>query len=281
MRSDEPSRTAMEVAMGRAAAHGRTGVRGYSDPIAARLLPERDQAALARFEHPVSLRDRLLGQFVRRVGEYMPLRTVAIDEALRAAVAEAKQVVILGAGLDSRAWRMAELSDCIVFEVDHPATQAYKRPRVAALPIASREVRFVSVDFEKDSLEAKLAETGHDRMQPTAWIWEGVVMYLRLRTIEATLRTIAGLSAPGSRLLLHYGAPSLLRWLVGKLLFLVGEPHRSSFTPQHLADLLGRVGFSVLSDEGGADWARRFSDGPLKLASFAASQRLAVSQRGA
>ncbi len=278
MHEDEPSRTAMFVALGRAAAHGQSRVRGFSDPVAVRLLPERYQASLARMAQPASWGDRFFRRFAMANAEYMPLRTVAIDEALRAALEKAKQVVVLGAGLDARAWRLPELAGCVVYEVDHPATQAYKRARVAALPALAREVRFVSIDFERDSLEARLAGAGFAPSAPTAWIWEGVVTYLSRPTIEATLRTIAGLSARGSRLLLHYGAPGFNRWVVGKLLFFIREPHRTSFAPARLAALLDRAGFSVLSDENAVDWARRFTDGAKRVSAFAATQRLAVAQ---
>ena len=114
----------------------------------------------------------------------MVSRTVAIDEAVRAAASP--QVVILGAGLDGRAWRMQELRDVTVFEVDHPDSQRVKRARVSALQQVARDVRFVPVDFTRDRLDDALAAAGHDATRPTTWIWEGVVMYLELADIEAT-----------------------------------------------------------------------------------------------
>ena len=81
----------------------------------------------------------------------MVARTVAIDEAVRDAASP--QVVILGAGLDGRAWRMSELADVTVFEVDHPDSQREKRARAAPLKQAARDVRFVPVDFTRDRFE--------------------------------------------------------------------------------------------------------------------------------
>src|SRR5207245_167359 len=132
--------------------------------------------------------------------QMMAVRTVAIDEEVRAAAAP--QVVILGAGFDGRAWRMPELAGTVVFEVDHPDTQRDKVARAAALPRLAREIRFVPVDFTRESLEEKLAAAGHDPARPTTWLWEGVVMYLTRPEIQATLAVVARRSTPGSRLVI-------------------------------------------------------------------------------
>jgi len=174
-------------------------------------------------------------------------RTVAIDEAVRAA--GAPQVVILGAGLDGRAWRMPELRDVTVFEVDHPDSQREKQARAAALERMAREVRFVPVDFTRDRLDDALAAAGHDPARPTTWIWEGVVMYLELSDIEATLAVVRRRSAPGSRLVVMYAAPSPLALLIGLLVRRLGEPLRSLFTAEQMRALLARHGFAVARDD--------------------------------
>ncbi|HEY6006011.1 MAG TPA: SAM-dependent methyltransferase [Anaeromyxobacter sp.] len=283
MRTGEPSTTALYVALGRAAAHRRAAVKGFSDPVAIRLLPERYVAALERAERgtPPSWRERRFRWLVSRLTRWAPLRTLAIDDALRGSLGQDAQVVILGAGLDARAWRMPELAGSVVYEVDHPATQRYKRERVASLRPAAREVRFVPVDFEREPFPAKLAEAGHEAARPTAWIWEGVVMYLLPGVVEATVRLVAERSAPGSRLLASYATPSLRRAVVGLFLARLGEPFRSAFTPRRFAELLGRSGFSVLSDDGVADWARRYAGQGARPARIGSSQRLAVAERSA
>ena len=161
----------------------------------------------------------------------------------------AAQVVILGAGLDGRAWRMPELADATVFEVDHPDTQRDKRTRAASLRPFARDVRFVSVDFTKDSLADALAAAGHDPSVPTTWIWEGVVMYLTRKEIEATMKVVAARSAPSSTLAIVYVARSPLYWLVGFLVRRLGEPFRSAFTAAQMASLLEPFGFDVVLDE--------------------------------
>jgi methyltransferase (TIGR00027 family) len=271
----------MYVALGRAAAHRRGAVPGFSDPVAVRLLPDRFVALLDRAGRapPASLRERQFRWLVSRLERWAPLRTLAIDDALRSSLGGDGQVVILGAGLDARAWRMAELAGRVVYEVDHPATQRYKRERVGPLRPTAGEVRFVPVDFERESFAARLAEAGHDAARPTVWIWEGVVTYLRPEVVEATVRLVAERSAPGSRLAATYATPSLRRVIVGWFLARRGEPFRSAFTPRRFAELLGRAGFSVLSDDGVADWARRYAAAGARPARIPSSQRLAVAER--
>jgi methyltransferase (TIGR00027 family) len=197
-----------------------------------------------------------------------PARTVAIDAAVRAAPARA-QGVLLGAGLDARAWRMAELADSIVFEVDFPSTQRWKRERTASLRPAAREVRFVPIDFQSETLDEVLARAGHEARVPTVWIWEGVIRYLTREAIEHTLAGVAGRSAPGSRLLVTHGTHGRdRRWLHRIMLRVLGEPVRSRLDGADLAALLAPHGFQVLSDE---PWGRRGRS--------AASRHLLVAER--
>jgi methyltransferase (TIGR00027 family) len=235
--------------MGRAVADGRTGVPRFSDPTALALLPEEARARVERVRSGVparGLKARLGHVRLRHLATAMAVRTVEIDDAIRAH--PASQAVILGAGLDGRAWRLRELRGVDVFEVDHPDSQRDKRSRVGALePVGN--VRFVPVDFARDDLDAALAQAGHDPSKPTTWIWEGVVMYLALADIEATLRVIARRSPPGSRLIVVYHAPSPLVLLLGFIVKRMGEPLKSSFTPDAIRGLLDKYGFMAHRDE--------------------------------
>ena len=114
-----------------------------------------------------------------------------------AAALTAAQVVVLGAGLDGRAWRLPSLAGADAYEVDHPASQDAKRDRVAAagLALASKTVTYVPVDFSRDRLDDRLAAAGHRRGEPTIWIREGVVPYLRGDEVAATVAALASLSA--------------------------------------------------------------------------------------
>jgi methyltransferase (TIGR00027 family) len=184
---------------------------------------------------------------MRGLSAMMVARTLAIDASVREAASP--QVVILGAGLDGRAWRIAELRDAVVFEVDHPDTQRDKKSRIAALTQTARDVRFVPVDFTKDDLERALDAAGHDPSQRTTWIWEGVVMYLTRREVEATLAAIARRSATGSRLVIMYNARSWSMWVAGFVVRGLGEPFRSAFPPSEMAQRLHAHGFDVARDE--------------------------------
>jgi methyltransferase (TIGR00027 family) len=248
MKEGRASRTAEIVCMARAVAHGASSVARFSDPTALALLPgdARSMVEVLRSDAPKGLRARFARLHHLRRSKMMVARTVAIDDAVREV--PSRQVVILGAGLDGRAWRMHELRDAVVFEIDHPDSQRDKRARVGALTQAAREVRFVAVDFQKDALADALREAGHDATRPTTWIWEGVVMYLTPREVEATLVTIEQRSAPGSRLIVAYHSPALVSKVVGVFLRSIGEPFRSAFTAGAMRDLLATHGFAVARD---------------------------------
>ena len=221
----------------------------FADPTAFALLPDDARARVERFRAgaaPKGIRGRLEHTYLDRHTKVMVARTVAIDDAVREA--SSPQLVILGAGLDGRAWRMPELSETSVFEVDHPDTQREKRERVAALTQAARDVRFAPVDFTRDNLDDALAAAGHDPILATTWLWEGVVMYLDPADIEATLAIIDHRSAAGSRLIVAYHCPAFMLRLIGPVVRRLGEPLRSSFTADKMRTLLAHCGFGVVWD---------------------------------
>jgi methyltransferase (TIGR00027 family) len=130
----------------------------------------------------------------------MIVRTRFIDAALERAIADgATQVVILGAGLDSHAYRFQELlAGARVFEVDRPATQAFKRQRVdKALGGPPVNLTYAAIDFDREDLPGGLARYGHDPSRRTFFIMEGLVMYLQEAAVRATLAFVAS-HAPGS-----------------------------------------------------------------------------------
>lgn len=132
---------------------------------------------------------------------YLGLRTASFDDDVRRAIdAGIDQVVILGAGLDTRAARLAT-PGVRFFEVDHPATQADKRERlanVAGYPIEA--ATFVTCDFERQDFLARLAAAGHRSDAPTIFVWEGVVYYLTEAAVRATCTRIAKGCDPRTRL---------------------------------------------------------------------------------
>ncbi len=249
MRHGQSSQTAVMVCMARAIAHDRTGEARFSDPTALGMLAEAERQLVSRLrsgEAPRSLVEGFRHAHLSREAPMMVARTLEIDDAVRSALTP--QVVILGAGLDGRAWRMAELERSVVFEVDHPASQRDKRARAERWKPAAREVRFVPVDFARDDLSAALAAAGHDPTLPTTWIWEGVVMYLDRRDIEATLRVVQARSAPSSRLIIAYHQPAFMLFVIALIVRFMGEPIRTVLTPGQMLSLLGRHAFEVRTD---------------------------------
>jgi methyltransferase (TIGR00027 family) len=288
VQADRASRTAVLVCQGRAVAQGRLAAGRFDDPTALVLLRPGERAPVELARRGVAPRgftERMSYELLRANADVMVARTVAIDDALRAR--PTSQVVILGAGLDGRAWRMPELAATTVFEVDHPASQGDKLGRVGGLRAAAGAVRFVSVDFGRDDLDAALNAGGHRPVEATAWIWEGVVPYLTPAEVESTVRVVAARSAPRSRLVVSYQTGSLTAAL-GRLLVsaaaivarsddpLAGERRRSSWSPQAMRALLGSHGFAVAQDDDLLAIARRLGIDVTNRRSLAAG-RVAVA----
>src|SRR5262249_51396475 len=250
MKTDRPSRTAHLVALGRALADlGLSRVPDFHDPTARVFLNEKGKKSLVKIEREARAgRSGFRVQAARGMADMIAVRTAAIDNAVRSAIAAgATQLVILGAGYDGRAWRMSELAGVKVFEVDRGVTQEDKRARVAQLSPPAGMVSFVTIDFERESLDHVLAAAGHEPSLPTCWIWEGVVMYLTRKAMHATLAAIAGRSATGSTLIVNYHTAH--RGFIGRLIFrLIGEPQISDWTPEEMAADLRGVGFVVRDD---------------------------------
>ena len=146
----------------------------------------------------------------------MLIRTRFIDEKLQKAVENgATQVVILGAGFDTRAYRFRELLEGKrVFEVDSAATQTYKRRRsAAALGDPPAELTYVSIDFNHDKLGDVLLQAGYRPEEKTFFTWEGVSMYVAAEGIRETLRTISTQAAPGSSLVMDFTTVGVLEFM--------------------------------------------------------------------
>lgn len=186
---DRASRTALLVASYRARASKRPGAF-ISDPWAEALAGE-DGARFADAHDQVNAAGEL----------YIAIRTAYLDACVRAFVGgpkPASQVVLLGAGFDVRAARLAT-AGVRFFEVDHPDTQAEKLQRLKALdgyPIGA--ATYVSCDFEREDFVDRLVAEGFDRNAPAVFVWEGVIFYLTEQAARATLRRIATACHPES-----------------------------------------------------------------------------------
>jgi len=183
---------------------------------------------------------------------------VVLDQAISAA-APVQQMVILGAGFDTRAYRLEALREAIVYEVDHPDTQTLKRTHAGALQAKARQIRYAATDFHEGELQHALQSTGYDSAVPAFWLWEGVTMYLSAEAVAANLKTIGELSAPGSRVAFTYLSKDRERIPRSIFLSLLGEPVRSAYSPVEIRELTHRRGWNKESDSGIEDWLRAYT----------------------
>jgi methyltransferase (TIGR00027 family) len=198
MQVGEPSRTAWAAALHRAAHQILEQGRIFADPLAVRILGE-DPDTIAREA----------GRHARRrVRIFIAVRTRFAEDALAAAFeVGVRQLVILGAGLDTYAYRGAFRDRLRTFEVDHPATQAWKRRRLlaASIPLPP-SLTFAPIDFERETLAQGLANAGFEPHLQTFFIWLGVVPYLTEDAVWSTLGFIAGLPG-GAHVVFDYADP--------------------------------------------------------------------------
>lgn len=182
-------------------------------------------------------------------------RVTFFDEAVERYLRGISQFVILGAGFDTRAFRLPKDSAVRSFELDAPKTQAVKRQMLERAAIDASGVTFVPVDFETDDWLARLVAAGFDPGQPALFLWEGVMLYLERAAVEATLRSIAG-TARGSVVAFDYFTTEPLTskafyWRFGRMATrAAGEPMRfgTDSTPpsrDRLAEFLRSCGLAL------------------------------------
>jgi methyltransferase (TIGR00027 family) len=183
------------------------------------------------------------------------------EDALGTAIARGvRQYVLIGAGFDSYALRRpAEAKDVQVFEIDHPATQALKRQRIAECGITLEGgVHFGAADLAKEGLDAALSRTSFNRTAPAFFSWLGVTPYLTREANMATLRNIAECGAPGSQLVFSYtdqkmfesaGATDAAQYEeLKQAVKALGEPFVSGFHPAELAQDISALGLALEED---------------------------------
>jgi len=193
-------------------------------------------------------------------------RTRLIDDWATAAVRDgAHQVVVLGAGFDSRAWRLPPLAGIPVFEVDHPATSQAKRCRLIAAGLDPARIVQVAIDFDREPLAETLRSSGFDMRVRTAVIWEGVSNYLTADAVDAVLLWASGLAA-GSTLAFTYvhsgvlanpgsfeGADRILHSVAR-----AGEAWTCGIDPAELGGRLQSLGLALVEDLGANDYRARY-----------------------
>jgi len=248
MKPNDPSRTALLIARQRAAHQVLDHGAILNDPFAMKLLRE-DEKDVVQFatSHPLASIGRLFTAARSRIAED------ALSEALERGV---RQIVILGAGLDTFALRSLHSARQIrIYEVDHPATQAWKRQRLAEAQLALPPwLVFVPVDFERDDLGETLLGAGFQHNSPAFFTWLGVVPYLTQEAIDRTLDYVS--SIQNSEVVFDYAEPPEafsedLRQLEkarAEQLEKIGERSESRFEPAGIATLLRSHGFCDIED---------------------------------
>jgi len=261
MQTGKPSQTALAAAFHRAAHQVLEQGRVFFDPLALRILGMEAQSVARRAKAKPS---------GRRMRLFIAVRTRFAEDALAAAFGSGvRQAVVLGAGLDTYAYRNPLGERLRIFEVDHPATQAWKRQllRDAAIPLPS-SLTFVAVDFEHESLAERLAAAGFDRCQQSFFTWLGVVPYLKEEAVWSTLAFIASLPQ-GSHIVFDYADPpeSLSPDLRAghekraQRVATLGEAWITYFDAERLHPKLAAVGFTEIEDLGPAEIVARYFPG--------------------
>lgn len=279
MKPDTSSRTALMVARQRAAHQVLDRGSILHDPFALKLLRE-DETDVLQFanQHPSASIGRLLTTTRSRIAED------ALSEAVERGV---RQIVILGAGLDTFALRNPHTAlELRIYEVDHPATQAWKRECLAEAQIAlPPSLIFVPVDFERDNLGQELAAAGFLENSPAFFSWLGVVPYLTQDAIGRTLDYIA--SIPDSEVVFDYMEPpeafsdelQQIEKARAEQLEKLGERSATRFQPAAMAALLRSHGFSAIEDISFQQIASRFAGAIQGLAPGHAGVHVAHAKR--
>jgi methyltransferase (TIGR00027 family) len=262
LEAGRPSVTAQGAAIQRAAHQLLEAPRVFDDPLALAMIGTEAEATLradlAAYQTP----------YRRRQRANIAARSRHAEDALAKAQQQGvRQYVLLGAGLDSFAYRPGtEDSGLRVFEVDYPATQAWKRGRLAERALSPRRaLTYVPIDFERQRLEDALRDAGLALDEPAFFSWLGVTTYLTTDAVFQTLRSIAAL-APGTSIVFTYGQPPetlnpeqrAMFDAVAERVAELGEPWRSFFDPAELARDLRAIGFSGVEDLGPAEINARY-----------------------
>jgi methyltransferase (TIGR00027 family) len=266
------SRTAEIIAVARAAETNRPeAARLFSDPFAKEFLRPRFRrlVALSRVPGMLGLLNRISDHKIGVKGLMVSFccRTKSIDDSLIDALRSGYvQIVILGAGFDSRPYRIYNIERATVFEVDLPSTQEFKRARLKKrLKELPSHVVFVPVDFQTQNLADQLQEAGFRQKEKTFFIWEGVTEYLTPDAFDNTLLFIA-MSATDSRLVFTYidrgvidGAPAFQEaQVLVEHVRSFGEPWNFGLVPAEVGDYLAARGLQLIENLGAKEYQERF-----------------------
>jgi methyltransferase (TIGR00027 family) len=271
VKQNSASKTAEYMALFRALESARPSrKRLFEDPFAHRFLKASLRLVVQLSRLPLG--GSLVALFMDRIWPGARAsgiaRTRLIDDALVNALSQGvRQVVILGAGFDSRAYRTPGIESTRVFEVDHPATLAAKKSalrRASGLPLA--HVRFVDIDFNRQSLGEAMDASGFDHRVPAFFIWEGVTNYLTGEGVDATLRYMAAAGERGSKIVFTYIHSDVLRdpfsfdgaSKSASVVERAGERWTFGIDPTELRTYLAERGLELIDDVGSLEYRARY-----------------------
>lgn len=264
-----PSRTAQRVAARRAAHQLLDRPPVFDDPLALKILGPENEARLRA--DPSAFDRTRVGRILRA---FLAVRSRFAEDLLAEAVAAGvTRYVVLGAGLDTFAYRNPH-PGLRVFEVDFPATQAWKRERLAQSGITEPPgIVYAPCDFATQSASQALAAAGLETSKPVFCSWLGVAMYLERDAVLATIRSLAPLACAPGGLVFDYMVPAsslpllhrALFWLFGRRVSRrvaqAGEPFLSSFRPDALAAAVRAAGAREATDHAPPQLAARYLSG--------------------
>jgi methyltransferase (TIGR00027 family) len=236
------------------------------DYLAIKFLGSRERAILT--DYPMDALDLDYDAALKRIPDPFNVtqhlaRTKYVDTTVEESLRDgARQIVVLGAGFDSRGYRFRDrLRGARFFEVDYGPTQEYKKRRVKeVLGGLPKHVRYIAMDFTKDDLPAQLRKGGYSEKLKTLFVWEGVTMYIPEAAVKQTLRFVRGHSGPGSMIVFNYflsRMPAInnpdsryARW---------GEPMIFGFPGDGAADFVRNEGLEVISDLNQGEVPRKYA----------------------
>lgn len=260
MKEGQPSATAQRVAVRRAAHQLLDEPKVFDDPLALRIIGREGVSELQADPYQQDQSRTETTRLSLYLRAFVAARSRYAEDELALAVERGvRQYVILGAGLDTFAYRNPYPESALrVFEVDHPATQAWKRARLKEVGVPlPRDLTFAPVDFEEQTLAGALRKAGYDPSLGAFFSWLGVAPYLTIDGVMTTLRFIASASK-GSAVVFDYApALSLLtpaqRLVIDAManrLAAAGEPLHTFFDPAELMNDLRAMGFGHVEDIG-------------------------------
>ena len=273
MREEKASQTALGAAIHRANHQRIEGGFIFRDPLATRIVEGAGGYGALLEEGGAENRGLRL---------FIAARSRFAEDKLAAATRErgVRQLVVLGAGLDTFAYRQPRDSALRLFEVDHPATQAWKRTRLDAAGIAiPPNLTFVPVDFEKQSLRPQLEANGFDPGQPSFFMILGVIAYLSQAAIDELLATLGGFAA--CEFAWDYSIPPEMLGAEQRKFHdalierttAAGELYQSLFAPDRMSEMLHAAGFAPTEDLDVYDLLARYLGEDAIAASRAAAGR--------